>query len=184
MAGDPLGDCVNLEDQFYQGGYKQGYEDGARAGRLEGRSLGMEKGFEKFSDSARLHGKAIIWANRIPGVKPRKEQGLAAHPATEPCDEPATTDASATHQQSRGLPDLPYNARIVRHVSILKSLVEPGSLSTENTDDAVDDFDERMRKAQGKAKIIEKMVSDDLAKEKTENVDEGSKPMQKLAELI
>jgi hypothetical protein len=130
---DPLDDVFNLEDRFYQEGYNQGLEDGVKAGRIEGRSFGMETGFDKFLESGRLASKAIVWANRLPG----KQQQTA----------PTTS-----------LPPLPANARLDKNVSLLYALVEPDTLSTANTDEAVQDFDDRVKRAQGKAKIVERMV--------------------------
>ncbi|KAF4943966.1 hypothetical protein FGADI_13047 [Fusarium gaditjirri] len=133
-SSDPFEDVLNLEERFYSEGYQQGIKDGVQAGRIEGRSFGMQKGFEKFLESGRLASKAIIWANRIP-----HKDGTASG---ETCT----------------LPPLPRNARLEKNINTLYALVEPDTLSTENSDDAVQDFDDRVKRAQGKAKIIEKMA--------------------------
>jgi hypothetical protein len=135
MASDPFESLLNLEDQFYQSGYAQGEADGHKAGLIEGRSLGLEKGFQKFVESSRLHGKAMVWANRLPNLRPS--------------------------QPKQQLPPLPSNARLEKNVTLLFGLTEPESLSTENTDEAVNDFDDRLKRAQGKAKIIEKAVGEE-----------------------
>ncbi|KAH7149228.1 hypothetical protein B0J13DRAFT_583930 [Dactylonectria estremocensis] len=138
MASDPLDDVLNIEDRFYTEGYQQGLADGVQAGRIEGRSFGMQKGFEKFLESGRLAGKAVVWANRIP-----RQAGVAADDAaSEPC----------------ALPQLPKNARLEKNVNTLYALVEPETLSTANTDEAVQDFDDRVKRALGKAKIVERMA--------------------------
>lgn len=129
MASDPLDDVLNLEDRFYQEGYQQGLRDGVQAGRIEGRSFGMQKGFEKFVESGRLASKAIVWANRLPQSSP-----------------------------SCTLPGLPKNARLEKNINTLYALVEPETLSTANTDEAVQDFDDRVKRAVGKAKIVERMA--------------------------
>lgn len=145
MASDPLDDVLNIEERFYSEGYQQGLEDGVQAGRIEGRSFGMQKGFEKFLESGRLAGKAIVWANRIP-----HQPGAAADAtAKEPCT----------------LPQLPKNARLEKNINTLYALVEPETLSTANTDEAVQDFDDRVKRALGKAKIVERMVGGGGAKE-------------------
>jgi hypothetical protein len=138
MAADPLDDVFNLEDRFYREGYNQGLEDGVRAGRIEGRSFGMEKGFDKFLESGRLASKALVWANRLPTK--------------------TTENAAQSSSESSKLPPLPANARLDKNVSLLYALVEPDTLSTANTDEAVQDFDDRIKRAQGKAKIVERMV--------------------------
>jgi len=58
------------------------------------------------------------------------------------------------------MPSLTDNARLAKHVKVLYALAESESLSTENTEDAVSDFDDRLRRAQAKAKIIERMVGE------------------------
>lgn len=127
---DPFEDVLNLEENFYSEGYQQGLKDGAQAGKIEGRSFGMQKGFEKFLESGRLAGKAVVWANRMP----------------------SRTGESCT------LPQLSGNARLDKNISTIYALVEPDTLSTDNSDEAVQDFDDRVRRAQGKAKIVERMV--------------------------
>lgn len=141
MAQDPFEDVLNLEDQFYQDGFKQGQADGVKSGRIEGRSLGLEKGFGKFVESSRLHGKAIVWANRLPNLQ-------AKAPVEEGSSQPR-------------LPPLPNNQRLEKNITTLFALTEPESLSTDNTDEAVNDFDDRLKRAQGKAKIIEKATGEE-----------------------
>ncbi|KAK0726992.1 DUF1715 domain-containing protein [Lasiosphaeria miniovina] len=146
MAEDPFDDVLNLEEQFYQEGYKEGQADGIRAGRAEGRSLGLEKGFLKFVESGTLYGRAIVWANQLP-----RTSGMGA-------TEKAASKPAQDETKSRQLPPLPRNPRLEKHITTLYALVEAESLSTENTDEAVNDFDDRLKRAHGKAKIIEKMV--------------------------
>lgn len=133
MPADPLEDVLDLEGRFYQQGYQQGLDHGARAGRTEGRGVGMQTGFDKFLESARLASKAVVWANRLP------REPDASRPCTR-------------------LPPLPGNPRLDKNVKALYALVEPDTLSTKNTDEAVQDFDDRVKRAQGKAKVVERMV--------------------------
>ena len=133
-TSDPFEDVLNLEERFYSEGYQLGIKDGIQAGKIEGRSFGMQKGFEKFLESGRLASKAVVWANRMP---PKDNSSFS-----EPCT----------------LPSLPKNARLEKNINILYALVEPETLSTENTDEAVQDFDDRVKRAQGKAKIVERMT--------------------------
>ncbi|KAM0382257.1 hypothetical protein ACHAPZ_005863 [Fusarium culmorum] len=133
-SSDPFEDVLNLEERFYSEGYQLGIKDGIQAGRIEGRSFGMQKGFEKFLESGRLTSKAVVWANRIP----QKEKTSSSETCT--------------------LPPLPKNARLEKNINTLYALVEPETLSTENSDEAVQDFDDRVKRAQGKAKIVERMT--------------------------
>lgn len=131
MSADPLDDVFTIEDRFYTQGYDAGLKDGLAAGRAEGRSLGMSKGFDKFSESSRLASRAIIWANRFPN---------------------SSSSPSKLPPLKGGGP------RLEKNVKSVYALLEPGTLSTKNEDDAVQDFDDRLRRAQGKVKIVERMV--------------------------
>lgn len=139
MASDPLDDVFTIEDRFYTQGYNAGFADGAPAGRAEGRSLGMQKGFEKFSEASRLASRAVIWANRFP---------------------PSTTPQShGGGNQQCALPPLTAGgARFEKNVRSVYALLEPGTLSTKNEDEAVQDFDDRLRRAQGKVKIVDRSL--------------------------
>lgn len=140
MASDPFDDLLHLEDQFYQEGYREGVEDGISKAKVDGWTFGLEKGFEQFLESGRLYGKALIWASRLPGKQDSQDARLAAE---------------------RRLPPLPDNPRLEKNIAILLALLDPQSLSTENTEEAATEFEERMRKAKGRAKVIEKMIGED-----------------------
>lgn len=161
MAEDPFDDVLNLEEQFYQEGYKEGQADGVRAGRAEGRSLGLEKGFLKFVESGTLYGRAIVWANRLPRTSGTgATEKAASKPAPDEVAANTPDETPGRETESRQLPPLPRNPRLEKHITTLYALVEAESLSTENTDEAVNDFDDRLKRAHGKAKIIEKMVGE------------------------
>lgn len=143
MSSDLFDDVFTLEDRFYTQGYNQGVQDGARAGRIEGRSLGMEKGFEKFLESGRIASKSLVWANRLPKTPQPGSASEEKEESSEVC----------------ALPPLPKNPRLEKNIKLAYALVEPDTLSTENSDEAVQDFDDRVKRAQGKVKIIEKMLN-------------------------
>lgn len=159
MANDPFDDLLGLEERFYNEGYQLGLEDGTKAGRVEGRVFGIERGFQKYVDMGKLHGRSLVWNGRH--SKLRQTSTEAASDATS-SSVPTTTSISAS---TRGisLSDLPKNSRLEKHLRVLYALTEPGSLSTENGDDSVSDFDDRMKRAQGKIKIIERLVAEDPA---------------------
>ncbi|KAH8893498.1 DUF1715-domain-containing protein [Thozetella sp. PMI_491] len=165
MAEDPFEDVLNLEDQFYQEGYKQGTEDGIKAGRIEGRSFGLEKGFEKFVESGRLYGRAIVWANRLPRPAQQSDNARPESRPNQNIEAPESTPPSGSTQK---LPPLPKNPRLEKHITTLYALVESESLATDNTDEAVNDFDDRFKRAQGKAKIIEKMIGEGSLKDEAQ----------------
>lgn len=175
---DDFDTLLTLEDQFYNDGYNQGMADGLVAGRAEGRQLGLERGFQKFVESGRLQGRAIVWANRLQLGQARTSSSSSRSNAAasavggqdavvgkgDEIGEGAVGggkwNGEADGQGEKRLPPLPDNARLAKHVTTLYALVETESLSTENTDEAVDDFDDRLRRAQGRFKVIERMVGE------------------------
>lgn len=128
---DPFDAALNVESTFHNRGYSQGLADGNRAGLVEGRAFGYQKGFEKWLEAGRLASKSIVWANRLPGK--------------------AST--------SSALPALPNNARLEKNIGALYGLVNAQMLSMENSDASVQDFDDRLKRAEGKVRIIERVVN-------------------------
>ncbi|WQF88373.1 Putative essential protein Yae1 [Colletotrichum destructivum] len=169
MSLDPFDDVLTLEDQFFAEGYRQGTEDGIQAGKIEGRSVGLAKGYEKFLESGRIHGRAVVWANRLslPQKGTSSTSSSAAAAATAAATRPS--DSSSQQQQQPkacSLPPLPPNARLEKNVTAAFALVEPDTLARENSDEAVNDFDDRLKRAQGKVKIIERMTGEVAAEPK------------------
>jgi hypothetical protein len=150
MAHDPFDEILGMEEQFYSDGYRQGIVDGTSSGRVEGRTFGLEKGFEKYTESARLYGKSLIWANRI-------QQARGFEESNSKHDSAPRNGTTCFPSQ---LPPLPNNQRLAKHLKMLHALSESASLSTENTEEAVNDFDDRLKRAQAKEKIISKMTGD------------------------
>lgn len=147
-------DILGLEEEFYQLGYEQGLADGVKAGQVEGRTFGLEKGFEKYLESGKLHGKSLIWANRT--LQFRRKASSNGDDSTAPRTHPHHDKSSSTLR----LQNLSDNPRLVKHIKVLHALAESESLSTENTEDAVSDFDDRLKRAHVKARIIERMVGE------------------------
>lgn len=153
MSEDLFDGLLGLEEQFHNEGYQLGIEDGSKAGRIEGRVFGLERGFEKYVEMGKLHGRSLVWNGRHEGLRE----------ANDACHRPVTKSSNglAALPQDRRVPDLPANARLEKHLRVLYALTEPDSLSTENGDDSVSDFDDRMKRAQGKIKIIERLIGED-----------------------
>ena len=156
---DPFDTLLSLEDGFYKEGYDLGVSDGDRAGLVEGRLFGFEKGFEKYAAMGKLHGRAAVWAGRVP----RSDSNYAI---------PETHDVKGIERDQREdlpslekaverhAPRLSANARLETHVRTLYALTELGSLSTENNEDSVSDFDDRLKRAEGKVRILEKLTGE------------------------
>lgn len=137
MQANTFDEVLGLEEQFYDDGFRQGYADGLSAGRIEGRTFGLETTFEKYVEAGKLYGKSLVWSNRL-----------------------SSSEISQTQKTAATLPPLPANQRLVKHVKVLHALSEAASLSTQNTDDAVSDFDDRLKRGQAKAKVIERITGE------------------------
>jgi len=157
MEEDPFDGLLGLEDQFYNEGYQLGIADGKEAGKIEGRVFGLEKGYEKYIEMGKLHGRSLVWAARLPQKKTAEGSGNSAGSVVQEQALP-NQDENAT---IGSLPALSKNPRLEKHIKVLYALVELDTLSTENTEDSVSDFDDRLKRAQGKIKIIEKLVGEE-----------------------
>jgi Essential protein Yae1, N terminal len=167
MADDSLDDLLNLEENYYQEGYRLGEADGTHAGLVEGKLFGVEKGFEKAMDMGRLSGKAEVWRRRFTVMT-----APLPHPA--PMSSSSKSEISTEQMQTEhaldawtalsvnGLPPLAANARLGKHIDSLLSATDSASLSTANSDEAVAEFDERLAKAKAKAKVISNIIGEAL----------------------
>lgn len=140
---DPLDDLWGLEERFYQEGYQLGVADGSRSGRIEGRVFGLEKGFEKFAAMGALAGQCAVWEARM-----SKKVG------------PNKTNESGSGSDQIIVSPLPENARLRKHFQTLSALTEAESLSTQNNEEAVTDFDDRLNRAEGKTKVIQSILGE------------------------
>ena len=160
MGDDPFDTILHHEDSLYREAFALGQHDGAHTGLVEGRLFGLEKGFDKFLAMGRLHGRALVWASRLPpstadtganGNGTNEGNSAAAIQAADP-------PAAATTQT---LPSLRTHGRLDRHVRTLLALTDPATLAPANTDDAVAAFDDRVRRAVVKARIVAHIVGED-----------------------
>lgn len=147
--GDLFDDVLDLENEFYDEGYNLGRKDGHRAGLVEGRLFGLEKGFEKYAAMGRLHGKSAVWTERLLPPQHRKQPAKTGN---------IDDERAWTAETCLSLQKLPENPRLEKHVRSLFALTEPASLETDNSEDSVSDFDDRLKRADGKVKIIEKLI--------------------------
>ncbi|KAL5114308.1 hypothetical protein ACEQ8H_007828 [Pleosporales sp. CAS-2024a] len=131
---------LTLEDALYTSAYGLGAADGARAGRIQGRFFGLEKGFEKFAALGELHARSAVWGARA----------LTSSVAN--------IDAQAAGKDKMPFPPLPQSARLLSNITLLHSLTDPLTFSTDNTDEAVADFDHRLKRAAAKAKVVERLL--------------------------
>ena len=157
MSDDIFDTILNLEDESYEQGYQLGVADGSHAGRIEGRVFGLEKGFEKFVEAGKLHGRACVWGARFPANKARESSPKSA---IEEGLEAGVDEGEHGGQGSVSMARLPANQRLEKHIHTLYALVEPETLSTLNSEDAVSDFDDRFKRAVSKIKVIENILGE------------------------
>lgn len=176
---DPFDSLLTLEDTLYTTAYSLGVAAGSRSGRIEGRLFGLEQGFEKFATLGELHGRSVVWGSRIPG--PRDAGSDAEIVASKAEDEDVKPDpdqpqpkgvdkstkaTSAAVEQVEKKKDSPLpglkspSSRLTSHIHLLHALTDPPTFSTSNTEDAVADYDDRVRRAGAKAKVIERIVGE------------------------
>ncbi|KAL9576981.1 MAG: hypothetical protein Q9212_006671 [Teloschistes hypoglaucus] len=165
MTSDPFEAVLDLEDTFYKEGHELGVQDGQRTGQIEGRLFGLGRAFEKYATMGRLHGLSIIWSARLSSNSETPESNHVDDiiPQQSPTsDGEARNPPSISVEASSPIFRIPYNTRLEKHIRTLYALTEPASLSTDNTEDAVSDFDDRLKRAKGKVKIIEKILDEDV----------------------
>ena len=168
MEENPFDMVHNLEEQYYNEGYALGVADGTRAGHLEGRFFGFEKGLEKFVELGKLRGRSIIWSNRVSSLiqaSKNTTQDLPLPNSQNREREPVSKAKNATEEgrpMDLILSAFSPNLRIERHLQNLHALSEPESLDTHNSEDAVSEFDDRLKRARAKTRIIEKLVGEEV----------------------
>ena len=162
-----LDSLLNLEDDFYTSGHAQGLQDGLRQSRFESRVFGVEQGFQKGIVMGRLQARAKLWSARL-GVPQEKE---------------IHTDA-AGEDALKTLPPLKAQERLQKtlekHLERLLAYVDPSTLSPANTDDDVAEFDDRLKKALAKVKVIERMIGENEESHLDAN---SEKPAMKMTDF-
>lgn len=163
MEGDPFDGLLDIEQEFYQEGYNAGLADGEHAGLVEGKVFGIEKGYEKALELARLQGRAIVW-------KRRSEEASALQSSAT-----STAVSSDKVQLLRYLEGstLPKNGRLIKHIEGLLSVTDTKTVPIDNSDESVTEFDDKIAKAQAKAKVIAAIVGETLKPETALNSQTG-----------
>lgn len=144
MSEDPFQELLGLEDEFYKEGYDAGVADSAYAGMIEGKVFGIEKGYEKALELAKLHGRALVWQARLSNQ---------------------SSDSSTLSSFSGALPSLeplPSNSRLQKNIQSLLTITSKEDLLTDNSDEAVTEFDDKVAKAKAKAKIIANVAGEPI----------------------
>lgn len=162
MADDILDTVLDLEDEAYQDGFDEGKADGTRAGYTEGKIFGIERGYHKALEMGKLHGRALMLNACLSDPNPMPENfnpPAPVNPAMGTASDPSNVHGNIESEMSH-LPALPENPRLKKHIETLLKLTDPYLVSVDNTETAVAEFDDRMKKAVAKAKIIDKLISE------------------------
>jgi hypothetical protein len=154
---DPFDSLLTLEDTLYTSAYDSGVSAGSRAGRIEGRVFGLESGFEKFVALGELHGRSVIWGARALAPTTTSTSTTAVKSVTLAKSESGEVEKD----EEINIPTFhPTSTRLINNITLLHSLTDPETFSTENTEEAVADFDDRVRRAGAKAKVVERIVGE------------------------
>lgn len=139
---DFFASILSLEEQYQAEGHRLGVADGSRAGRIEGRQFGLEKGFSKAVEMGRLRGRASVWFARI-----------------SPAGSPERVEAGG--EPGPVLARMGGSERLRKHVERLAELTDPASLETKNSEEAVQEFEERLGGAKAKATLVGKIAGEE-----------------------
>lgn len=158
MESNLLDSLLDLEEEFYKEGYDLGVSDGSATGHAEGTVFGVEKGYEKLVEMGRLYGKALVWAQRLADSK--NSQKLHRENRSGPQSASENGEAALNPIVCSEMSTLPPNSRLAKNLSTLLELADPASLSLENTEEAINDVDERLKGANVKAKLIQRALGE------------------------
>ncbi|MCJ1279986.1 hypothetical protein MMC21_007811 [Puttea exsequens] len=147
-SDDLFTDILALDEKFYTEGYNLGARDGEHSGRTKGRAFGIETGFEKYITMGKLHGRAEVWAGRLPD----QEQQLTSNGGL--------LGKEGDDKARSVVPTLQGNPRLEAHVRTLFALTEVESLDTGNSEGAVAGFEDRLRRAEGKGRVVERIIGE------------------------
>ncbi|KAB8621935.1 hypothetical protein FH972_026044 [Carpinus fangiana] len=107
-----------------------------------------------------LQATAKLWAARLPSK-----------------DLTAYKDSSQASSAELSLPALVSHTRLEKHIETLLALVDSATLSMDNSDDAVAEFDDRLKRAQAKAKVIERIIGENsVQRQNTSTLDPAHLP--------
>jgi hypothetical protein len=159
---DPFDTLLTLESQYHHEGRTLGIAEGSASGRIEGRVFGLEKSFEKFIELGRLGGRAAVWNARLPHSTSTSVSDTAAAAASHSAAAATAIEVGKDEVDASKLGLLPgsQSERLVRHIKRLVELTDMEDVSRENSEDGVQDFDDRLREARAKAVLVERLVGE------------------------
>lgn len=147
---------LSLEDTYYEQAFEQGITEGRRQSRLESRLFGVEKAVEKFTQLGILQAQADLWAARTRQEAEDPPKRVVTSPNVS-----VSIIATDREQFTPTLPSLPRRERILKQIELLRALVDTSELSFNNSNEAVSALDDRLKRAQTKAKLLEKLFGEE-----------------------
>ncbi|KAI0206902.1 DUF1715-domain-containing protein [Astrocystis sublimbata] len=168
----------------YSLGLQKGFDKFAEAGRLQSKAVVWANRIPKYRqqqqnkrDQQRQHGGSgedqLVGRDRSSASTGSTQTQTAAGEDSNEVITRQSDKSTANPDAAKGkggqeeenparlrLPPINSNPRLEKNIETLYGLVEPGTLSTNNDDEAVNDFDSRMKGAHGKLRIIERAVGE------------------------
>ncbi|KAK7208430.1 hypothetical protein BZA70DRAFT_287734 [Myxozyma melibiosi] len=149
MDDDLFDSLLNLESDFYQEGYNEGFADGVRSGTSEGMQFGLQTGFHRFLSVGIISGRCEIWKHAKPPLTAR----------SAPTSSPAASSSETIEVMSIGPPET-GGARATKQLQVLTDLVT--DIPIVNTEEAVEEFENRLKRAKARAKVVQRMLKDSV----------------------
>ncbi|KAK9366913.1 hypothetical protein V1509DRAFT_641233 [Lipomyces kononenkoae] len=129
---DVFESLLTLESSFYQQGYNDGLNDGRRRGMSEGKQFGLQTGFQRYVSVGILEGRCRVW-NEL------------------------RRDMTTLSNTSGDVVPL-GGGRSTKQLQVLTELVT--GIPTENTEEAVDEYENRLKRASARAKVVVRLLKD------------------------
>ncbi|KAK9372652.1 DUF1715-domain-containing protein [Lipomyces chichibuensis] len=129
---DLFNSLLTIESSFYQQGYNEGLNDGLRSGTSEGTQFGLQTGFQRFVSVGILQGRCRVW----------KELSSRTNSSSITADDVVPLGGG----------------RSTKQLQVLTELVT--GIPTENTEDAVDEYENRLKRAKARAKVVARLLKD------------------------
>lgn len=163
---DPFDILLDLESAYEARGYTDGLHDGKAQALSSSTLFGIEKGFEKYIVMSRLRFRAEKWARAFDVHVDHNTPAPAAVPVSSSVGgvnvgADANADMAPAAQGAGvevGTENSHVHSRLQKHTATLLKLTSAQTMDYANTDEAIGDFEERLKRAQAKCKVIERMV--------------------------
>lgn len=152
-----LDSLLDLESTYEAQGHADGLRDGRAQAHTSAKLFGLEKGWEKYLPMAQLRWRAERYAEMY-GVPIDPAIALSTPGSSS---SPSSADSKPVAMQSDDTRQQQHASRLQKHITTLLALTSANTLTYLNTDEAIGDFEERLKRAQAKCKVLERMLGGD-----------------------